>query len=56
MWDTSVAGHVTAGEDPITSAVREIEEEIGLQVNKEDLQFFKIIKVKAIYNHLKHTN
>lgn len=54
MWDISVAGHVSAGEEPITSGLREIKEEIGLDVKKKDLQFFKIKKVSAIYKDIKN--
>jgi len=54
MWDISVAGHVGAGEDPIISGLREIEEEIGLEVKKMDLQFFKIKKVKDVYKDIKN--
>jgi len=42
LWDISVAGHIGAGESPIDSAVREIEEEIGLIVTKDDLDFVTI--------------
>jgi hypothetical protein len=31
-WDTSVAGHLDIGDDDVSAAVREIEEEIGLVV------------------------
>lgn len=54
MWDISAAGHVSAGDEPITSGLREIEEEIGLKVKKEDLQFFKIRKTKAIFRDIKN--
>jgi isopentenyldiphosphate isomerase len=40
-WDISAAGHVSAGEDVITSAQREIKEEIGIEVSRKDLVFFK---------------
>jgi len=43
-WDISVAGHVGAGEDEKNAALREIKEEIGLSVKKEELQFVKIRK------------
>lgn len=36
-WDTSSAGHISAGEDSITSALREVEEELGLKYKPEDL-------------------
>ncbi|MFH0780306.1 MAG: NUDIX domain-containing protein [Parcubacteria group bacterium] len=52
MWDIAVAGHVAAGEDPAISALRELEEEIGLKVKKEDLQFDKVIKVEEIYKKI----
>jgi isopentenyl-diphosphate Delta-isomerase len=54
IWDISVAGHVGAGEEPIISALRELEEEIGLKVKKEDLDFFKFRKVRGIYKNLKN--
>jgi isopentenyl-diphosphate Delta-isomerase len=49
MWDISVAGHVSAGEEPIISALREMEEEIGLSIKQKNLEFFEVGKVKAIY-------
>src|SRR4030042_1576211 len=54
VWDVSVGGHVSAGEDPITSGLREIEEEIGLKAKKEDLEFFQIRKIKAVYKNIKN--
>lgn len=35
--DTSSAGHIPAGEDPVSSAVRELGEELGLGASAEDL-------------------
>jgi isopentenyldiphosphate isomerase len=37
LWDVSVAGHIDAGEDLLTGALREINEEISLTLAKEDL-------------------
>ena len=37
VWDVSVAGHISAGADPLTTAVREAEEELGVRVKNEDL-------------------
>lgn len=39
LWDISVAGHTDSGETPIESAVREMKEEIGLDVTPEQLEF-----------------
>lgn len=54
MWDISVAGHVSAGEDPVISGLRELEEEIGLKFKQDDLQFFNIRKVKTIDRNIKN--
>lgn len=43
-WDISASGHVSANEEPIVSALREIEEEIGLSVKEDDLELVQIRK------------
>lgn len=37
LWDVSVAGHVDSGETIECAAIREIKEEIGLDVSEENL-------------------
>lgn len=54
VWDISVAGHVWAGEEPIVSGLREIEEEIGLKFKKEDLDFWTIKKIEAPFKKFKN--
>jgi isopentenyl-diphosphate Delta-isomerase len=54
MWDISAAGHISASEDPVTSGLREVEEEIGLKLKKEDLNFWMIRKNKAIFRDIKN--
>lgn len=44
LWDVSVAGHIGAGEEIENSAVREVYEEIGLQIEKKELQKIGIFK------------
>lgn len=39
VWDVSVGGHISAGDDPLTTAVREAQEELGVDVAKENLIF-----------------
>lgn len=51
-WDISVAGHVAAGEKPATSALRELEEEIGLKAREKDLIFKKILNRESVYNKI----
>jgi isopentenyldiphosphate isomerase len=41
-WDISVAGHTAAGDGPIETLVREAEEELGLAVDPEALQFIGV--------------
>ena len=52
MWDSSVAGHVSAGEEPVTSGVREIQEEVGLSVQENDLEFYKIEPEETRYKEI----
>jgi isopentenyldiphosphate isomerase len=43
-WDVSVAGHVQAGESIEEAALREVAEEIGLTIQKEDLRKIAVRK------------
>ncbi len=49
LWDVSVAGHVGAGEEIELSALREVKEEIGLDISKSDLE--KIGDFKSVQKH-----
>ncbi|MDX6746323.1 NUDIX domain-containing protein [Polaribacter sp. PL03] len=51
LWDISVAGHVGAGETILTSAKREILEEIGLELDEKDL-----LKIGTRIHQVKHKN
>ena len=42
LWDSSCSGHVDSGEDYDTSAVRELGEEIGIQVSTVPERWFRI--------------
>ena len=37
MFDTSSAGHIQAGDEPLESALRELEEELGIHATPEQL-------------------
>ncbi len=39
MFDTSSAGHIPAGDEPLPSAIRELEEELGIRAEPEQLCF-----------------
>jgi isopentenyldiphosphate isomerase len=51
LWDISVAGHIGAGEGILDTAVREVFEEIGLSLQKEDL-----IKIGTRKHQVAHDN
>ena len=38
-FDTSSAGHIQAGDEPMESALRELKEELGIHAESADLQF-----------------
>jgi 16S rRNA (adenine1518-N6/adenine1519-N6)-dimethyltransferase len=44
VWDSSVSGHLDAGEDYLKAAVRELGEEIGIEKKPEDLEFGVSVK------------
>lgn len=46
LWDISVAGHLSAGDTPMSAALREVDEEIGLRLVERDLRFLKTIQTK----------
>lgn len=52
MWDISAAGHVSADEAPIVSAIREVEEEIGISVTEENLHFTCIKQLEETYEDI----
>ena len=39
LYDTSSAGHIPAGEEPLPSALRELKEELGIEARPEELAF-----------------
>ena len=43
-WDISGAGHIKAGESAIDGAIRELKEELGVEVEEKDLQYIATIK------------
>src|SRR5579859_7683930 len=50
VWDSSCSGHVDSGETYDETAVRELQEEIGLKINsaaKAPLPFKKLFKIDA---------
>lgn len=46
-WDVSTAGHITAGESPLEGAIREGQEEIGLNIDESKLELWSIRPCKV---------
>src|SRR5258708_3933610 len=42
LWDSSASGHLDSGEDYDACAVREVREEIGLELKRAPLRLFKL--------------
>lgn len=38
-YDTSSAGHIQAGDEPLPSALRELQEELGIVAQRDELEF-----------------
>ena len=46
MYDTSSAGHIPSGDEPLNSAIRELKEELGISAKPEDLRFIGMLKTR----------
>jgi len=58
-YDTSAAGHIRAGDAPLESALRELEEELGIRARPDELRFagtFDIRFEKEFYGRLFRDN
>ena len=49
MIDISCAGHLTAGDDSLNGAIRELKEELNMDIEPEELQFIKTLKRSSKY-------
>lgn len=50
MWDITVGGHISAGEDSLVSAKREFKEELGLDLDDFEFRYFDKVK-EEFYNN-----
>lgn len=51
LWDVSVAGHIDAGETPKQGAVREIKEEIDVDITENDLKLIGVFPSFKSYDN-----
>lgn len=45
LYDTSSAGHIPAGEEPLASALRELSEELGIAARPEQMRFVGTFRI-----------
>ena len=50
LWDVSAAGHVSAGEDVVDAAIREVHEELGMTLHREELQHIATLRESCVLN------
>lgn len=55
-WTVSASGHIDAGEDDYTGALRELEEEIGIKAKKDDLKYIGTVFENYTTNLMKTTH
>ena len=46
LYDTSSAGHIPAGAEPLESALRELQEELGISAGQKDLAYAGIFRIQ----------
>ncbi|WP_142785642.1 NUDIX hydrolase [Changchengzhania lutea] len=51
LWDVSIAGHIDSGESIIEGAIRETKEEIGIDINENDLKKIGVFKCTQSYDN-----
>ncbi len=49
MLDISCAGHLSSGDTPLDGALRELKEELNIEVNANELHYIKTIKNSSKY-------
>ncbi|MCI8460017.1 MAG: NUDIX domain-containing protein [Bacilli bacterium] len=52
MWDITVGGHISAGEDSLVSAKREFKEELGLNLDDYEYKYLDKIKEEFYYENI----
>lgn len=51
LWDVSAAGHIDAGENFLDAAIREVKEELGLELEPKDLVKIGVHKHPSSYDN-----
>jgi len=53
-WDVTIGGHVNAGEFGRQALIRECKEELGIEINDDDIKY--IVSTTSVYNKNKYIN
>ena len=56
LWDVSCAGHLSAGESATEAAIRELAEELGLEVRAEELRRIGELREQCLLNDGKYVD
>lgn len=48
LWDVSVAGHISAGEEPVEAALREAQEELGVTLVPDECRYLFTIAEQVV--------
>nr|KYP51318.1 Nudix hydrolase 3 [Cajanus cajan] len=56
LWDISSAGHISAGDSSLTSARRELEEELGVTLRKDAFELIFVFLQECVINDGKYIN
>lgn len=54
MWDVSVGGHFTSGDDSLQTAIKETEEELGIECDEDSLRFVATVATASRGSTPKH--
>ena len=53
VWDVSVGGHISAGEDSVLTVIRECQEELGITISPDEIQYICTTPEKFSYGNVK---
>jgi 8-oxo-dGTP diphosphatase len=56
MWDVSVGGHILAGMDAIETVIKEVEEELGVNIELNEIELLFKFKGSDTYNETVFNN
>jgi isopentenyldiphosphate isomerase len=49
-WDVSSAGHLSAGESAVDAAIREVREELGIELRADELRYLATTRDRGVFD------